>query len=44
LAGGWGWRLVYTGRAHPLGTFLKKRAARACRLETFLKFLFFLRA
>jgi hypothetical protein len=35
LVGGWGWRLIYIGRAHPNGrarpleALLKKRAARA---------------
>jgi len=38
LAGGWGWRLVYTGRAHPLETFLKflfflLESLGACSLE-----------
>jgi len=26
LAGGWGWRLIYIGRAHPLETLLDLRA------------------
>jgi len=26
LAGGWGWRLIYIGRAHPLETFSDLRA------------------
>jgi len=34
LAGGWGWRLIYTGRAHPLETLLDLRAR---ALEVLLK-------